>query len=149
MKTLKNKYKKAKAALKEQFSKSVAPGQHLQLADLLSSSSNDDDDDDGSTDNVFMSNELKSMVSMYDASDKIGKAAILSVASKDHNKQESMNIFNCSKWKIEPVRKFQKSSEGITMQMHAPQKYTCQKIDLNKNTHLLDFFKMLHIAQPS
>ena len=96
MKTLKNKYKKAKAALKEQFSKSVAPGQHLQLADPLSSSSNDDDDD-GSTDNVFMSNKLKSMVSMYDASDKIGKAAILSVASKDDNKQESMNIFNCSK----------------------------------------------------
>ena len=96
LKTLKNKYKKAKAALKEQFSKSVAPGQHLQLADLLSSSSNDDNDD-GSTDNVFMSNELKSMVSMYDASDKTSKAAILSVASKDHNKQESMNIFNCSK----------------------------------------------------
>ena len=34
LQTLKNKYKKAKSALKEQFSKSIAPRQHLQLADL-------------------------------------------------------------------------------------------------------------------
>ena len=50
-----------------------------------------------STDNIFMSNELKSMVSTYDAIDKIGKAAILLDASKDHSKQELMNIFNISK----------------------------------------------------
>ena len=50
-----------------------------------------------STDNIFMSNELKSMISTYDAIDKIGKAAILLDASKDHSKQELMNIFNISK----------------------------------------------------
>ena len=43
VKFLKNKYKKAKSVLKEQFSKSVAPGEHLQLTYLLSSY----DDDDG------------------------------------------------------------------------------------------------------
>ena len=50
-----------------------------------------------STDNIFMSNELKSLVSMYDAIDKIDKVAILLDASKDHSKQELMNIFNISK----------------------------------------------------
>ena len=80
VKFLKNKYKKAKSVLKEQFSKSVAPGEHLQLTYFLSSSSYDDVMV-RSTDNIFMSNELKSLVSMYDAIDKIDKAAILLDAS--------------------------------------------------------------------
>ena len=50
-----------------------------------------------------------------------------------------MNVFHCSKCKIEQVGKFQTSSEGIAMQMQFPQKQLHQKMNLNKTKHFLDF----------
>ena len=104
--TLNNKYKKAKSALRVDFK----INQPLQLSNLLSSIS-----DDGSTD-VFISNELKSIACMV----RVIKS------TKQLSDQLLLKIMTIINWWtssiVQQVGKFQKSSEGLVVQMQFPQK---------------------------
>ena len=79
MKTIKINYKKAKLALKNKFSKAVAPGQSFVLADMLS------DDDDVMLDETINEN-LKAMKDIYKSSDDYGQLIKLFLASQQYSK---------------------------------------------------------------
>ena len=69
---LKSKYKRAKQALKEIFSESIALGQAQSLADILSS----DEDDE------LLESDLDELLNIYKSSDKFGKMIALSFAAQ-------------------------------------------------------------------
>ena len=64
-KSIKNNYKKAKTALKTKFAEAVALGQSSHLLDILS--------DDESILEDTVDENLKTMKSIYDSSDNLGK----------------------------------------------------------------------------
>ena len=97
MRTSKNNYKKAKLALKNKFAEAVAPGQSSVLADMLS-------DDDDMLDETINEN-LEKMKDIYKSSDNFGQLVILSLASQQYSKVNIMDYFECSKRKLDNVRK--------------------------------------------
>ena len=99
MKTIKINYKKAKLALKNKFSKAVAPGQSFVLADMLS------DDDDVMLDETINEN-LKAMKDIYKSSDDYGQLIKLFLASQQYSKVNIMNYFECSKCKVDNAQVF-------------------------------------------
>ena len=66
---LQSKYKRAKQALKERFSASIAPGQAQSLADILLS--NEDDE--------LLELDLDELLNIYKSSDKFGKMIVFAV----------------------------------------------------------------------
>lgn len=77
LKTIRRKYKKAKCALKDRFAQAVAPGQERDFKSVLSDIEDSNDD---------ISEELAFMIRIYDASDKVGKAVVLSLVARDYSK---------------------------------------------------------------
>ena len=69
---MKSKYKRAKQALKEKFSESIALGQAQSLADILSSDENDE----------LLESDLDELLNIYKSSDKFGEIIALRFAAQ-------------------------------------------------------------------
>ena len=90
---LKSKYKRAKQALKEELSESIAPGQAQSLADILSSDEEDE----------LLESDLGEFLNIYKSSDKFGKMIALSFDAQKYSKTVKMEAFNCSKQKVASI----------------------------------------------
>ena len=96
---LKSKYKRAKQALKEELSESIAPGQAQSLADILSSDEEDE----------LLESDLGEFLNIYKSSDKFGKMIALSFDAQKHSKTVKMEAFNCSKQNVASIFRWYKN----------------------------------------
>ena len=118
---MQSKYKRAKQALKERFSASIAPGQAQSLADILLS--NEDDE--------LLELDLDELLNIYKSSDKFGKMIVFAVLLH-------RNIAKLLWWKhliaqskkVDEARKSQVFSEGIKTPVDS--KHNRLKLDINK-----------------
>ena len=89
------------------FTEAVAPGQSSRLLDILS-------DDESFLEDTIDEN-LETMKSIYDSSDKFGKIVALSMVSEQFSKPTLMDHFQCSKRKVDEARSLHRISEGIQL----------------------------------
>ena len=134
------KYQRMEKLLKIKFAESIAPGQERDFIEQVLSPSNDDQD------NQDLPEHIQNYLKMYNESDSMGKLVILSML--DHSnltKQRIMEIFNCSKYRIDLARHFHASSKGLVI----PEKgiISRNRLDLNKCEHFLEWIFMSGLLQ--
>ena len=125
------KYRKLKAAFKRKFAEYVAHGQADDfIATILDDLSDESDEE--------IPDELVRLSQIYDHSDNISQSALLSLVDHSkYTKEMLMNVFRCSKYKIEQARRLAASSSGFVLPKQ--QQLTRSRLDLIKAEHFLDY----------
>ena len=126
LRQIKSKYIKAKLNLKETFASSVTPGQ----SDILKEYPSQSDEE-----NEVISKELQAMIDLYRDSDKICQTIILSMVDKP--KEEIMQLFGCTKYKIDQTCLLKKQSDSLNIPKVV--KHNHQRMDQLKYEYFLDF----------
>lgn len=133
MKYAKKKWKQAKKSFKLKYCEMVAPGQADKLAEIISS------DSESEIDESNISKEMKDLLSAYNqAETEKQRIVILSLVSPEHyTKAQIMELFGCSKHKVDVARKWRKAYGPL--QQRPERKQLRQKLDLQQAKHFLEF----------
>ena len=132
-KSLIAKHKKVKQQLKKRFAEAAAPGQAKEfMATVLGDSSEKDDEMEE------IGEDLLELLRLHPESDSISKLIILSLVNHDkYTKTELMNLFGCSKYKIDQARKWKIENHANIV----PEKvsFTRNRLNIDKCEHFVDF----------
>ena len=83
-------------------------------------------------------NDLDYVLNLYNKSDSMGQLVILSLIDpKKYTKQKLMEIFNCTKYKIELARKWNAINSGPVLPTNV--QFKRNKLNASKCEHFLDF----------
>ena len=83
-------------------------------------------------------NDLDYVLNLYNKSDSLGQLVILSLIDpKKYTKQKLMEIFNCTKYKIEQARKWNAINSGHVLPTNV--QFKGNKLNTSKCEHFLDF----------
>ena len=131
-KYFKNKFNKAKEKLKSRFAEAAAPGQEEAFMRFILDSSSDEED------NYEIDDHLLELVNIYQNSNSISQMVILSLINHDkYRKNDIMNIFGCTKHKIEQSRKWKKQNDGLCLPKN--ETHTRNRMNFDKCEHFVDF----------
>ena len=129
---LQRKMRRWQEASAKQFASVVAPGQEDDFLALI----NDSSDDITPIDDI--PKEVGEMVKLYRNSDSMSKIVVLALFDHDQfSKEETMNYFGCSRYKVDQARKWRKSCSGLLLPQKV--KHHRKKLDLVKAEHFIDF----------
>ena len=85
-----------------------------------------------------VSDDLYPLVQSYSESDSFGKMTILSLINHEkYSKTELMEIFGCSRWKIDQARAMKMQNKGVTAKEKVP--FKRNRLNTEKSEHFLDF----------
>ena len=135
------KYRKLKAAFKRKFAEYVAHGQADDfIATILDDLSDESDEE--------IPDELVRLSQIYDHSDNISQSALLSLVDHSkYTKEMLMNVFRCSKYKIEQTRRLAASTPGFVL----PKLQQLARSKLNISWIIYSVggcYRMWHMVQP-
>ena len=110
------------------FDASVAPGQN---ADAVKSILNLSEENS-------LSDDMKYLVECYERSDSFGKMAILSTVNHDdYSKENIMEIFGCSRYKVDQARKMKSREKGVNRPENT--KFRRTRLNAEKAEHFIQF----------
>ena len=125
---LKQKFLRTQKTLKKKFAEAVAPGQTEEfINDVLKEYTNEDE----------VPGDIQHALNYYEESDALGKMVILALL--DHHKYSKeyiMEVFNCSKYRIEQAREMVSSKN---LMIFPEKKRSRCRMDMQKVEHFVDF----------
>ena len=117
-KRLSKKFKTLEDSLRLKYAQSVAPGQEEEfIAQVLSILINDQENE-----------KIPDHIQYY-----------LQLLDQSFSKNDTMKIFNCTKYRIDLARKWRDSHQGKGLCIPEKKKFIRHCLDLNKSEHFLDF----------
>ena len=127
---LKQKFLRTQETLKKKFAEAVAPGQTKEfINDVLTEYTNEEE----------VPGDIQHALNYYEESDALGKMVILALL--DHHKYSKeyiMEVFNCSKYRIEQAREMVSSKNSMIFPEKKKKISRC-RMDMRKVEHFIDF----------